>query len=546
MQRFADVADAAASTAGKNEKVRLLSEYLRALPPEDAALAAVFFTGRPLPRSEQTVTAAGAALLWQAVAALSGAPPEVMAETYRKYGDLGDAAAELLAARPSGPGLSLRQAAAAFRRLARERTQAAKLALLSELLAADTPQVARYLIKILTGELRIGLKENLVEEAVAAAFGRPPDEVRRANMLTGDIAETVRLAASGDIASACLRLLRPVGFMLAGAAQGAGDLAAAFPSGAFVEDKYDGVRAQAHKHGAVVRLFSRTLDELAEFSELLPALASLPGEWVLDGEIVAWRDDRPLPFTELQQRLGRKQSGLFLPVEIPVRFIAFDILYRDGQPLLDRPFEHRRLILEDLLSAAPAGVHLAPLRHASDTAAFEREFEAALARGNEGILAKAPGAPYTPGRRGRHWLKLKRPMATLDVVVTAVEYGHGKRRGLLSDYTFAVRDGAELRTIGKAYSGLTDEEIRRLTEYFLEHTVEDQGFRRLVEPTVVLEVAFNNIQRSRRHDSGYALRFPRIVRRRPDKPPQDIDTLDRVEQLYRSQRHGAASRHSAC
>jgi DNA ligase-1 len=539
MQRFADVADAVASTSSKNEKVRLLGQYLRSLPPEEAALAALFFTGRPFPRSEETVTSAGGALLWQAVAALSGAPPDVMAETYRKYGDLGDAAAELLAARPPGPGLSLQQAAAAFRRLARERTQAAKLARLRELLAAGTPRVARYLIKILTGDLRIGLKESLVEEAVAAAFGRPPDEVRRANMLTGDIAETVRLAASGALASACLRPLRPVGFMLAGAAESPRALAAAFSNGAFIEDKYDGIRAQAHKQGAAVKLFSRTLDELIEFPELLPALASLRGEWVLDGEIVAWREDRPLPFTELQQRLGRKEADLFLPLAIPVRFIAFDILYRDGQPLLDRPFEHRRLILEDLLSAAPAGVHLAPLRYAFGAEAFEREFEAALARGNEGIMAKAPGAPYTPGRRGRHWLKLKRPMATLDVVVTAVEYGHGKRRGLLSDYTFAVRDGAELRNIGKAYSGLTDEEIRRLTEYFLEHTLEDQGFRRLVEPTVVLEVAFNNIQRSRRHDSGYALRFPRIVRLRPDKPPQDIDTLDRVERLYRSQRHGA-------
>jgi DNA ligase-1 len=538
MRRFADIADAVAATSSRTEKIRLLSEYLRSLPPEDAPLAALFFTGRPFPRSEETVTSAGGALLWQAVAALSGASPEVMAETYRNYGDLGDAAAELLAARPPGPGLSLPQAAAAFRRLARERTQAAKLALLVELLAAGTPRVARYLIKILTGDLRIGLKESLVEEAIAAAFGRPPHEVRRANMLTGDIAETVRLAAAGALAAARLRLLRPVGFMLAASAESAGDLAAAFRSGAFVEDKYDGIRAQAHKQGAVVKLFSRTLDELVEFPELLPSLASLPGEWVLDGEIVAWRQDRPLPFTELQQRLGRKHAGLFLPLEIPVRFIAFDILYRDGELLLDRPFEHRRLLLEDLLSAAAANVGLAALRHASGAAAFEREFAAALARGNEGIMAKAPGAPYTPGRRGRHWLKLKRPMATLDVVVTAVEYGHGRRRGLLSDYTFAVRDGARLRNIGKAYSGLTDEEIRRLTDYFLEHTVEDQGFRRIVEPTVVLEVAFNHIQRSRRHDSGYALRFPRIVRLRPDKLPQDIDTLDRVAQLYRSQTEG--------
>lgn len=535
MRRFAETADAVASTSSKNEKVALLAAYLRSLAVEDAAIAAVFFTGRPFPRSEETVTAAGGSLLWQAVAELSGAPAELMGEIYRKHGDLGEAAAELLRDRPPGPGLSLEEAASAFRRLARERTQAGKLALLTALLASDSSLVAKYVIKILTGDLRIGLKESLVEEAVAAAYGRPPDQVRRANMLTGDIGETLRLASTGALASARLRLLRPVGFMLAGAAASAEDLAAAFPNGAFVEDKYDGIRAQAHKQSASVKLFSRTLDELVEFHELLVPLASLPGDWVLDGEIVAWRDDRPLPFTELQQRLGRKEADLFLPLEVPVRFVAFDILSRNGELLLDAPFEERRQSLENLLARAQVPVTLAPLRHASGAEAFAREFEAALARGNEGIMAKAPGSPYTPGRRGRHWLKLKRPMATLDVVVTAVEYGHGKRRGLLSDYTFAVRDGERLRNIGKAYSGLTDEEIRRLTEHFLAHAVEDQGFRKIVEPNVVLEVAFNNIQRSTRHDSGYALRFPRIVRLRPDKPPAEIDTLDRVEQLYRSQ-----------
>ncbi|MCS6954022.1 MAG: ATP-dependent DNA ligase [Bryobacterales bacterium] len=535
MRRFAETAEAVAGTSSKNEKIRILAAYLQSLPLEDAATAAVFFTGRPFPRSEEAVAAVGGSLLWQAVAALSGAPPDRMAETYRQHGDLGEAAAELLARRRPGPGLSLAQTAAGLRRLARERTQSGKLGVLTDLLAADSPVVAKYLIKILTGELRIGLKESLVEEAVAAAFGRAPDDVRRAHMLTGDIAETLRLAAAGALSSARLRLLRPVGFMLAGAAETAADLAAAFPGGAFIEDKYDGIRAQAHKHGDTVKLFSRTLDELVEFPELFDPLASLPGEWVLDGEIVAWRNDRPLPFTELQQRLGRKEADLFLPLEIPVRFIAFDILYRDSELLLDSPLERRRRILEALLAEAPAGVDLAPLAHARGREAFQREFEAALARGNEGIMAKSPRSPYIPGRRGRYWLKLKRPMATLDVVVTAVEYGHGKRRGLLSDYTFAVRDGDRFRNIGKAYSGLTDEEIRRLTGHFLEHTLEDEGFRKIVEPSVVLEVAFNAIQRSTRHDSGYALRFPRIVRLRPDKAPAEVDTLERVERLYRSQ-----------
>jgi len=166
----------------------------------------------------------------------------------------------------------------------------------------------------------------------------------------------------------------------------------------------------------------------------------------------------------------------------------------------------------------------------------EDAFTLALASGNEGLLAKAPESPYVPGRRGQFWLKLKRPLATLDVVITAVEYGHGKRRGLLSDYTFAIRgSGGELLNIGKAYSGLTDVEIREMTDFFLAHTVDDGGFRRSVEPTIVMEVAFNNVQKSKRHNSGYALRFPRIVRLRPDKPVAEIDTVERVDEIFERQ-----------
>jgi DNA ligase 1 len=285
-----------------------------------------------------------------------------------------------------------------------------------------------------------------------------------------------------------------------------------------------------------VKLFSRTLDEIVEFHELARPFQELPGEFILDGEIIGWRDGRPIPFTELQSRLGRKHVDLFLPLELPVRFHAFDVLWRDGTLLIDQPWRERRSHLENLVThaQAPAVQLSAPVMAASDED-FERAFGQALARGHEGVMAKAADSPYVPGRRGRFWLKLKRPLATLDVVVTAAEYGHGKRHGLLSDYTFSVRDGERLVSIGKAYSGLTDAEILRLTEYFREHTLSDEGFGRQVEPTVVLEVAFNNIQRSDRHESGYALRFPRIVRLRPDKPVSEIDTLERVRELCQRQ-----------
>ena len=285
-----------------------------------------------------------------------------------------------------------------------------------------------------------------------------------------------------------------------------------------------------------MKLFSRTLDEIVEFPELVAPVRALCGEFILDGEILGWRDGRPTPFTELQRRLGRKHPELFLPIELPVSFMAFDLLWHDGELLFDRPWSARQDRLRTLLAGAQGpALQLSVSSPAKTTDDFERAFRAALNRGNEGIMTKSPESPYVPGRRGRYWLKLKRPMATLDVVVTAVEYGHGKRHHVLSDYTFSVRDGDRLLPVGKAYTGLTDTEIARLTEYFRQHTVQDEGYRRSVEPTVVIEVAFNNIQRSTRHASGFALRFPRIVRVRPDKLVAEIDTLDRVRQLFEMQ-----------
>jgi len=540
MMRFAEVCDAVAGTTRKNEKVSLVSEYLRSLSVDDAARAALFLTARAFSRSEERVLAVGGSIVWRALSRLVKVEGGDLEATYRKHGDLGDMTEEVLnAAGHSSPaaGLTLGEVEAAFQQLAGRRGPAQKQALLEELLRRARPQEAKYLVKVLTGELRIGLKESLVEEAIALAFSQPLGDVQRANMFTGNIPATVRLAATGALATVSLHLFHPVSFMLASPADTSEEMAGSFPQGALVEDKFDGVRAQVHKSGDRVRLFSRTLDEIVEFSELAAPLKVPPGEFILDGEIVAWRNGGPLPFTQLQQRLGRKRPELFLPLEIPVSFTAFDLLYQDRQVLLDSPLTERQQRLEALLASAPApAVQLSRPVLCASAEELQRAFDAALERGNEGIMAKAPDSAYTPGRRGRSWLKLKRPMATLDVVVTAVEYGHGKRHGLLSDYTFAVRAGERLLNIGKAYSGLTDTEIVQFTEYFKQNTLDDQGFRRIVRPTVVLEVAFNNIQRSARHESGYALRFPRIVRLRPDKSVTEIDALERVKELYERQR----------
>ncbi|HWP35837.1 MAG TPA: ATP-dependent DNA ligase, partial [Thermodesulfobacteriota bacterium] len=320
----------------------------------------------------------------------------------------------------------------------------------------------------------------------------------------------------------------------------------AFAGDVLVEDKLDGVRATAHVGPpppgggpAAVRLFSRRLEDVtARFPELVAALARLPGPLVLDGEIVAWREGRPLPFGLLQRRLGRRSVSPALLTEVPTALVLFDCLLAGDASLLDLPLEARRARLAALPLAPPLFLSPAERIAARAEGAADRlaqRVEEAWARGYEGLMLKDPASPYRPGTRGRHWLKLKQARATLDVVVVAVEYGHGKRAGVLSDYTFAVRDGERLLTIGKAYSGLTDAELARLTRHFLATTVEDRGALRVVEPTVVLEVAFDAIQRSDRHASGYALRFPRIVRIRDDKGVAEIDTLEHVEALYRRQ-----------
>ena len=612
MINLAEACERIAGTTRKLEKVAIVADYLKALAPEEASLSAVFLSGRPFPVRKETTLQIGGRVLWRIVAELSGKSDAELTAAYRKVGDLGAVAQAVLPAStttahvgtgaparpgratPGGPALSLPNVAAKFRDIAAAHGPAAKAALTRELLSLATPLEAKYIVKIMTGDLRIGLKESLVEEAIAKAYGATSSEVQRANMLLGDIGETLKLAAAGKLGDAKMRLFHPLGFMLASPAESS-EQALSYFQNALVEDKYDGIRAQAHCSAGEVRIFSRTRDEITEsFPELPGALTGLPGAVILDGEIVAWSYDdlgslappspaaivaasrphsaesdgeartretgRALPFSALQQRLGRKQVSEKLMRQVPVAYLVFDVLYARGELLLEHPLRERQEILDALLAApreprvrgrfAPgqqgqlefdddsesnARLIRAPVFQASTPQELDHLFEAAQARGNEGLMIKDPDSPYTPGRRGKAWLKLKRELATLDVVVTAVEYGHGKRIGVLSDYTFAVRDGDKLVNIGKAYSGLTDAEIAEMTKWFLEHTLEDQGFRLVVEPKIVLEVAFNNMMRSDRHESGYALRFPRIVRMRPDKLAEEADTIETVRKIYQSQ-----------
>lgn len=546
MHNFVQTADAVGATTKKLEKVRLISEFFRSLNAADAALSARFLSARVFAAYDERTLGIGGAALSRVIAEAAGRAGQNLGAAYRKHGDLGDMAEELLRETHRARELTLGEVAQLFEKLAAARGQAQKAAMLSAAFARASAGDVKYIVKIITGDLRIGSKESLVEEAIAKAYGRAVADVRRANMMTGDIGETLVLAAQNNLSQAVVRLFHPIGFMLAAPVETPGEvfdkeLAEWKGSALLVEEKYDGIRAQAHKDKAgKVRFFSRTLDEITEFPEFVPAIRQLPGEFILDGEILGWRETRPLPFTELQKRLGRKHLDLFIQNDIPVKYVAFDLLYRDGELLLDRPLGARKVFLAMLLADAPSALHLAESRECETAADVQLAFRKAIAAGHEGIVAKTADSPYTPGRRGGYWFKLKEPFATLDVVVTAVEYGHGKRYKVLSDYTFAVRDGDKYLNVGKAYSGLTDAEILEYTQFFLQHTIEDHGYRRTVEPLVILEVAFNNIQKSSRHASGYALRFPRIVRIRRDKPVGEIDTVETVAELFARQNSGNA------
>ena len=619
--QFAELNDALAVTTKKLEKRAFIADYLRTLPIPDAGRAALWLSGTPFPETDRRVLSIGGSLLSKAVAELAGASQPELSAAYRRHGDFGSAAADLLYGRaPTTATITLAGVESSLAAIAEARGPAPKLRLLLDLLARATPDETKYLIKLATGDMRTGVKQSLVEEAIADAWpfhggdrstegpkasASAGQAVRRASMLLGSLPEVVALAAAGRLNHARMKLFHPIGFMLASPVQSTEEAIARFTEeiseektnvilnegcspqrtpevkdlafssplrASQLEDKFDGIRAQLHVDINRVALYSRNRDDLSEsFPDLVEAFSAIAEPAILDGEILAWNPatQRALSFSTLAQRLGRKRVPPEMLRDIPAVLVVFDILYRGGQLLLNEPLSERRRHLEDFAkrwsptSTSTENRHQSHLFDAQQETSFPRLILAsatrltdpdqldqayldARARGNEGVMIKSLASTYQPGRRGLAWLKLKRELATLDVVVTGVEYGNGRRAHVLSDYTFAIRDTGSadpgepdpaqtLKNIGKAYSGLTDQEIATMTAFFKAHTLVDNGHFRTVEPLIVLEVAFNNVMRSTRHASGFALRFPRILRIRQDKPVAEIDTLRRVEEIYNSQ-----------
>ena len=551
LQAFAECAEAVAATTKKLEKAALLGSYLETLSDPDLTRAARYFAGHQFAMADARTTNVGGSIISTALSEATGFSPEDLYPRWVRLGDPGELAAEIIkeARHVFQPTITLAETESLITRLSETRGIKNKTALLAAVLHRASPLEAKYLVKLLAGDLRIGLREGLVEDSIARVFGQPLADVSYANMLLGDIGETATRARVGDLRDVSMRLFHPIKFMLATPAADLTDVARTMPQEFLVEDKFDGIRAQAHVQSGRVAIYSRTMDEITHrFPELIEPLRAIETDVIIDGEIIPVNGESILPFSELQKRLGRKNVGTQLLIAVPVALVGYDLLYAGGEVLIDQPLSDRRHLLGQLVPDQ-GPLRMSQGKLLADAAMLDEEFDLARGRGNEGLMIKSPSSSYKPGRRGREWLKLKRAIATLDVAVTAVEVGHGKRRNLLSDYTFAVRRSAEddeLLNIGKAYSGLTDRELTELTEWFKEHTIQEFGHGRvrIVEPTIVIEVTFDRVQPSKRHKSGYALRFPRILRMRPDKTTADIDTLETVKRLVQSQ-DGAAERRNS-
>ncbi len=645
MARFAQVAALAeemAGTASRLKKRAAIAAAIRQVHAEslpsptqesgsdDVALFCLYLAGLPFAEADSRKLNAGGALLSKAVLVVTGATDAELSIAYRRHGDMGLAAYDLFAEKGhEGAGkLTLLDVSDVFASMAVAKTTAVRAAQVDGLLRSATPLEAKYLLKLMLGDMRIGVKQSLVEEAIGVAASADVAAVRHAVMLEADLGEAAARAFAGTLGGARMRLFHPLGFMLASPVDTPEEAVARFtakpvklqkkvggkksksaPEDAFdpdtvmeavlaadlaatmlepasnerlagvhalLEDKFDGMRAQvhcgAHDEPGRVAIYSRNREDITEsFPELVEAFTNVTTKdgagLIFDGEILGWdyTTGQALPFAVLGQRIGRKRVGNEIRVQVPVVFMAFDLMFSGGELQLDLPLRERRnrleaeverlvevaqspLILNEtkaqpsIFDVAPTPKPSMPRLMISDARLVEsaeeidRAYAEARARANEGVMLKAADSTYQPGRRGLAWVKLKRELATLDVVITGAEWGNGRKAGSLSDYTFAVQDEAgELKNVGKAYSGVTDAEIAELTEFLKAHTVEDFGHFRTVEPLVILEVAFNNIMRSDRHASGFALRFPRIIRIRNDKPLSEIDTVARVEEVYQSQ-----------
>jgi DNA ligase-1 len=558
------------SITKKNKKIEIISTYIANLDETSLSIAVLFLSGRVFPTGSNLTLNIGFTTIMQLLSEIAMLDIQDIQNIHLKHGDIG-AIAEYAVSKKYVTSLFNQQDKLdlsfiyhLFKKIATitgSGSNRNKKKILKGLLIACSPLESKYLIKIITGEMRIGSVESLVEIAISQAFDKELKLIREAMLISGDISQVAVLAKKNLLHNAIMKPFVPVSFMLADVMFSAEEIINYYNKPLICEYKYDGIRLQLHKFNKEVRLFSRNLVEITyAFPELVKAaiettlkttnsMLSNQVDFIVDGELVAFKNGKPLHFQELQKRLRRKNVTNSIQTEVPIYYIIYDIMYFKNYQVLKKSLFDRKDILSTISFKEP--IINSNYKIVESIEKVIAIFNESKDIGHEGLVVKDPLSQYHPGKRGRYWMKLKKELDTIDAVIVIAEYGHGKRAGVLSDYTFAVIDeesnddynndsnfyekNIRLKTIGKAYSGLTDKEIDEMTKRLREIAVEDEGNRIRVKPEIVLEVAFDTIQQSERHNSGFALRFPRIKSIRIDKGIKDIDTLEKVRQIYKNQ-----------
>lgn len=538
---FSALGEQLGATGSRLGRVRLIAAYFATLAPADVEIAARLLVGRAFPEAQGRRLSLGTGAIRDALIA---AELPIAATAGLDAADFGELVRRALPERDVGPALTLEDVTSAFATIADTSGRGARgrrVSLLAELLRRATPLEAKYVVKIVMGEMRHGVQEGLLLEAIAALANVPAAAVRRAQQALGDVGHIARLAKTepGLLDRVGIRLFTPIKPMLAQTAADVPAACAAFDGQLALEWKIDGARVQIHVQRGRVRIFSRRLQDitrsLPDVVELVAANTERIESTILEGEVVAIAGDRPLPFQELMRRFRRIHDVAAAVVAMPVRLYLFDLLFLDGRSLLDEPAAARWTALDGMCGMM---AHV-PRLIAPSLAEAETFYAAALAAGHEGVMAKAVHSAYTPGVRGGAWLKIKASI-TLDLVIVAAEWGYGRRHGWLSNYHLGARDpaGGGLTVVGKTFKGPTDAEFRALTERLLSLRAGESAGVVSVRPEIVVEVRFDGIQRSPHYPCGMALRFARIVRVRDDKSPADADTVATLRRLYTHGRLG--------
>jgi len=545
---FAQLCSRVEGASGSLQKIDLIAAFLAELEESELQIASNLVMGTVFPPGSDLVMGVGPSILYEALGRACGCPPEAISDMLRATGDPGLVAEQLAQSRrPIGFGsfiepeqLSIAGVYQRFLDVARaagKRSQDIKVKNLQYLFSQATPLEAKYVARLAIEDLRIGVGEGGVRDALAKAFTTPAEEVERGYNLTNDMGLVAVSAKRRTLADLSIAINHPIKMMLAqlgesipAAMQEMGQTA--------VEWKFDGARVQIHKDGDKVRIYSRRLENVTgSLPEIVSAVTkeiSAPSA-ILDGEAVALGPDgRPRPFQEILKRFRRKYNVKRLAAQIPLTLFVFDLIYLNGKSAIDLPLLERRRLLADICSPkllADQTVSDRPER-------VEEIYQKALNAGHEGIMLKNPSSVYAPGKRGKNWLKIKPVMETLDLVVIGAKWGEGRRATFLGSYRLACRDPetGNLLDVGWVATGFSDEALADLTEMFKDLVVVDKAMEVELKPAVIFEVAYEEIQRSPNYSSGYALRFPRLVAVRSDKSLEEADALDRIISLYKMQR----------